>query len=338
MSKVKWGVIGCGGIADRRTLPGMMNAQNAELVAVMDASPEAAKKVCEKYGAKYAFDNVEDLLALEEIQAVYIASPVFCHKEQCEKAAKAKKHILLEKPMGLTIAESEEIAACCEKEGVKLGVAFMMRFHSYHQKMKEIITQGTIGEIVSARAQFTCWYPEMENCWRQNKALSGGGAMLDMGIHAIDLIRYITNLDVAEVSGFAGNQIFKYSVDDAGVGVYKMTNGALCVVEAAFNIPDDVSVSKLEFYGTKGCIIAKGTLAQEEGGNVEVLAINDAGGYNAQQNRSTVTPIKLDVTFGNMYTKEIEGFGNAVLGNGEIPVTAADAIKSQKAIENLYNK
>jgi predicted dehydrogenase len=338
MSKVKWGVIGCGGIADRRTLPGMMDAENAELVAVMDSNPDAAKRVCEKYGAKYAFSTVEELLAIDEIEAVYIASPVFCHKEQCEKVAKAKKHILLEKPMGLTIAESEEIVACCDAEGVKLGVAFMMRFHSYHQKMKEVIAQGTIGEIVSARAQFTCWYPEMENCWRQNKALSGGGAMLDMGIHAIDLIRYITNLDVAEVSGFAGNQIFKYNVDDAGVGVYKMTNGALCVVEAAFNIPDDVSVSKLEFYGTKGCMIAKGTLSQVEDGDVEVLAINDAGGYNAQQNRSTVTPIKLDVTFGNMYTKEIEGFGNAVLGIGEIPVTAADAIASQKAIEDLYNK
>ena len=73
MAKVKWGVIGCGGIADRRTLPGMMDAKNAELVAVMDASPEAAKKVCEKYGAKYAFSTVEEILAIDEIQAVYIA-------------------------------------------------------------------------------------------------------------------------------------------------------------------------------------------------------------------------------------------------------------------------
>ena len=338
MSKIKWGVIGCGGIADRRTLPGMMEADNAELIAVMDTNPEAAERVGKKYGAKYSFSKAEDLLAIDEIQAVYIASPVFCHKEHCEMAAKAKKHILLEKPMGLTIEESAEIAACCEAEGVKLGVAFMMRFHSYHQKMREIIKQGTLGEIVSARAQFTCWYPEMENCWRQNKALSGGGAMLDMGIHAIDLIRYITGLDVADATGFAGNQIFKYDVDDAGVGVYKMTNGALCVVEAAFNIPDDVSVSKLEIYGTKGCIIAKGTLSQVEDGNVEVLSVTDAGGYDAQQNRSTVTPIKLDVTFGNMYTKEIEGFGRAVANEGEIPVTAADAIQSQKAIEALYKR
>lgn len=336
--KVKWGVIGCGGIADRRTLPGMMLAENAELVAVMDANSEAAERCKEKYNAKYSFDKVEELLALEEIQAVYIASPVFCHKEQVEKAAKAKKHILLEKPMGLNIEEAKEIASICEVEGVKIGVAFMMRFHSYHQKMREIVADGIIGEIVSAHAQFTCWYPEIENCWRQNKALSGGGAMLDMAIHSIDLIRYITGLEVVESTGFTGNQIFKYNVDDAGVGVYRMNNGALCVVDSAFNIPDDASVSKLEIYGTCGSIVAKGTLSQEEGGEVEVLKLSNVGGYDAQQNRSTVEPMPLSVTFGNMYTKEIEAFGKAVLGMGEIPVTAEDAIRSQKAIEDIYRK
>ena len=336
--KVKWGVIGCGGIADRRTLPGMMSADNAELVAVMDANMEAAKRCKEKYNAKYAFDKAEDLLALEEIQAVYIASPVFCHREQTEQAAKAKKHILLEKPMGLTTTEAAQIAQICEREGVKLGVAFMMRFHSYHQKMREIVSDGTIGEIVSARAQLTCWYPEIENCWRQNKNLSGGGAMLDMAIHSIDLIRYITGLEIVESTGFTGNQIFKYNVDDSGVGVYRMNNGAICVVDSAFNIPDDASVSKLEIYGTKGSIVAKGTLAQEEGGEVEILALSDVGGYDAQQSRSTAEPVSVSVTFGNMYTKEIEAFGRAVLGEGEIPVAAQDAIRSQKAIEDIYEK
>ena len=334
--KVKWGVIGCGGIANRRTLPGMMSAENAELVAVMDTNYEAAKACKEAYGARFAFDKAEDLLALEEIQAVYIASPVFCHKEQAELTAKAKKHILLEKPMGLSVEEAKEIATICEKEGVKLGVAFMMRFHSYHQKMREIIAAGTLGEIVSAHAKFTCWYPEMENCWRQDKALSGGGAMLDMAIHSIDLIRYITGLEIRESTGFIGNQVFRYRAEDAGVGVYKMENGALCVVESAFNIPDEVSVGRLEIYGTKGSMVAEGTLSQEEGGSLEVLALEQTGEYDAQQNRSTVAPIPVSVTFGNMYTKEIEAFGKAVLGEGNIPVTAEDAIRSQKAIEDIY--
>lgn len=329
--KIKWGVIGCGGIADRRTIPGMMKAENAELVAVMDANLDAAKKVCEKYGAKYAFDKAEDLLALDEIQAVYIASPVFCHKEQCALAAKAKKHILLEKPMGLTVAEGEEIGNICTAEGVKLGVAFMMRFHSYHQKIRELIKEGTLGEIVSARAQFTCWYPEMEGAWRQKKHLSGGGAMIDMGVHSIDLIRYITGLEIAETKGFLSNQIFKYNVDDAGVGVYKMNNGALCVVESAFNIPDALSCSKLEFYGTRGSAIATGTLAQVEEGTIDILVIEE--GHEADG--TPAKSISVPTPNGNMYTKEIEAFGKAVLGEGEIPVSIEDAIRSQKAIEDL---
>ncbi|MBQ8525388.1 MAG: Gfo/Idh/MocA family oxidoreductase [Clostridia bacterium] len=333
---IKWGVIGCGGIADRRTIPGMMLADNAELVAVMDANSEAANNVAEKYGAKYAFDNIADLLNLKEIQAVYIASPVFCHKEQCYAAADAGKHILLEKPMGLTTAEAKEIDDYCHSNGVMLGVGFMMRFHSYHQKMRELIAKGRLGEIVSARAQLTCWYPEIENCWRQDSKLSGGGAMMDMGIHCIDLIRYITGLEISHVTGMVGNQIFKYNAEDAGAAVFKLENGALCYVDANFNIPDAAAKCKLEFYGTKGSIFAEGTISQAEGGRIEVLCVDDAGGYDAGQTREEIRPVEVNVQFGNMYTKEIEGFGRAIAGEGEIPVAAADAILSQKAIEAVY--
>lgn len=334
--KIKWGVIGCGGIADRRTVPGMMLADNAELVAVMDANREAAERVKEKYGAKYAFDDFEELLALEEIQAVYIASPVFCHKEQALAAAKAKKDILIEKPVGLTSSEAEEIAAVCEKEGVKLGVGLMMRFHAYHQKMKELIANGTIGEIVSARAQLTCWYPEMENCWRQDKKLSGGGAMMDMGIHCIDLIRYISGLEVCEAAGMCGNQIFQYGVEDAGTVLLRMENGAVCFVDSNFNIPDAAAKCRIEFYGTKGSIFAEGTISQVEGGTVEVLRADDTAAYDAAQNRGEIKPLDISVEFGNMYTKEIEAFGRAVAGEGEIPISAEDAIRSQKIVEAAY--
>ena len=334
--KVKWGVIGCGGIADRRTMPGMMLADNAELVAVMDINKTFAENCKEKYNAKYAFDNADDLLALEEIQAVYIASPVFCHKEQAMAAADAGKDILIEKPVGLTSKEAEEIAEYCDKKGVKLGVGFMMRFHAYHQKMKEIISSGKIGEIVSARAQFTCWYPEMENCWRQDIKLSGGGAMMDMGVHCIDLIRYITGLEVKEAAGFVGNQVFDYSVEDAGAVVMRLENGATAYVDAHFNLPDGCIKPKLEFYGTKGSIFAENTLSQDEGGEVEVLCVEKDSAYDANQNRETVSPLELEVEFGNMYTKEIEAFGRAVMGKQEIPVNASDAIMSQKVVEATY--
>ncbi|MBR2916367.1 MAG: Gfo/Idh/MocA family oxidoreductase [Clostridia bacterium] len=336
--KIKWGVIGCGGIADRRTLPGMMLAKNAELVAVMDTNMAAAQACKEKYNAKYAFDNIEELLAIDEIEAVYIASPVFCHKEQAFAAAKAKKHILIEKPVGMSVKEAEKIAKACEKEGVKLGVGFMMRFHAYHQEMKKIVSEGKIGEIVSARAQLTCWYPKMDNCWRQDIKLSGGGALMDMGIHCVDLIRYITGLEVKEVKGLMGNQVFDYSVEDAGGLVMRLENGAIAYVDANFNIPDAAAKCKMELYGTKGSIFAQGTISQVEGGEIEVLCSGESGGYDAAQNRETIEPLPVNVEFGNMYTKEIEGFSDAILGKAEIPVSAEDAIKSQMVIEKVYKQ
>ncbi len=91
--KVKWGVIGAGGIADRRTLPGMMLSEKAELIAVMEVNMDLANKLKDKYNAKRAYDNLDDFLADPEIEACYIASPVVYHKEQAIRAAKAKKNI-----------------------------------------------------------------------------------------------------------------------------------------------------------------------------------------------------------------------------------------------------
>jgi predicted dehydrogenase len=334
--KIKWGVIGCGGIADRRTLPGMMLAENAELIAVMDTNFSAAQACKEKYGAKYAFNNVEELLALEEIQAVYIATPVFCHKEQAFAAAKAKKDILIEKPVGMTSTEAEEIAQFCREQGVKLGVGFMMRFHAYHQKMKELIQAGAIGEVVSARSQLTCWYPEMENCWRQERKLSGGGAMMDMAIHCIDLIRYITGQEITEAAGLVGNQIFKYNVEDAGGVIMRLCNGAIAYVDANFNIPDAATKCKMEFYGTKGSIFAQGTVSQVEGGEIEVLCTGDAMGYDAAQNRDDVVPLDIQVEFGNMYAREVASFSNSILTGAPLEVPATDAIQVQKVMESAY--
>ena len=106
MKKLQWGVIGCGGIARRKTIAGMLLADNLELVSVMDSVLSVAEEVKDEFGAKYAFDNYQAILAQDEIEAVYIASPVFFHKEQAIAAAKAKKHIFLEKPMAMTVEDA----------------------------------------------------------------------------------------------------------------------------------------------------------------------------------------------------------------------------------------
>jgi len=334
--KVKWGVIGAGGIADRRTIPGMMLSEKSELVAVMEVNLELAEKIRAKYNAKRAYDNVDDLLNDPEVEAVYIASPVVYHKEQAIKAARAKKHILIEKPVALTSAEGEEVAAICKEEGVKIAVGLMMRYHQYHQKMKEIIASGKLGNIVSCRAQFTCWYPDIPGAWRQKKSTSGGGALTDMGVHCIDLIQYVTGGKAKKVVAFNETKTFKYEVEDSSSVLFEMDNGGFAYVESNFNIPDAASKAKFEIYGTKGSMVATGTLSQVEEGDLEVLLSDDSLEYDAQQNRVHVAPVKIDVEFGNMYTKEIDSFCDSILYNKPIEVPVEDAIQVQKVIEAAY--
>ena len=118
----------------------------------------------------------------------------------------------------------------------------------------------------------------------------------------------------------------------------KMENGATAYVDANFNIPDAAARCPLEFYGTRGSIIANGTLAQNDTGNVEILVCPEDKGYDAQQDRSTVEPLELNVTFGNMYTRELEAFANAVLNGTEPPVNAENTLLTHKIIDTIYRR
>lgn len=336
MKKIKWGVIGAGGIADRRTIPGMLLAKNAELYSVMEVDINVAMKLKEKYNAEKAYDNIDDLLNDDEIDAVYIASPVAYHKEQAMKAADAKKHILLEKPICLTVEEGKQVVEYCLERNVKLATGFMMRFHSYHQKMKQLVEEGRIGNIVSARAQLTCWYPDMPGNWRQSIKTSGGGALMDMGVHCLDLIQYISGHKAKRVAGMASTLTFDYEVEDSGAILVELDNGALCHIESNFNIPDDAAKGRLEFYGTKGCLLAEGTISQIESGQLEVTFSDDTRAYDAKQDRQENRTRMIQVEFGNMYTKEIESFSDSIINDSAVMVPASDGIQIQRVIEAAY--
>ncbi|MEI6100962.1 MAG: Gfo/Idh/MocA family oxidoreductase, partial [Eubacteriales bacterium] len=283
--KVKWGVLGGGGIADRRTLPGMQLAQNAQLTAIMEVDRCRAEELCKKYNAPLAFDTAEELLACPDVQAVYIASPVAFHKEQIMLAADAGKHILVEKPVALTAREAQEAADYCSRKGVLLAAGFMMRFAAYHQKMKEAVSQGKLGEIVTASGQFTCWYPDIEGAWRQVKNQSGGGALMDMGVHLIDLLQYIMGSRIVKVGAMNATKTFGYDVEDSSALLVAFENGAYGNINSNFNIPDEAAKWRIEFYGTQGRMIGDETIGQAEGGRVEALFTASQGAYDAQQDK-----------------------------------------------------
>ena len=185
--RIKWAVLGCGGIARRRTIPeGIVPARNAAIVAVHDLNPQANAEVARQFEAQAAA-SVEELLRCDA-DAVYIATPPNVHCEQTLACARAGKHVLCEKPLGLTVAEAGAMMSACAQAGVRLGTAFMMRFHAQHQAALRLIRDGQLGQPVFARAQLSCWYPPLPGAWRQDPATGGGGSLMDMGGHCLDLL------------------------------------------------------------------------------------------------------------------------------------------------------
>ena len=178
MEKLRWGVIGAGGIADTRTIPGILEARNAELVALTARTPERAEQLRRKHGAKRAYTSEEELLRDPEVDAVYIATPVAEHYREGTLATQAGKHILMEKPLTVSADETKALIDCCEAHKVAFGAGFMMRFGTHVQSMRRAVLDGRIGTVLSGTANFTLWMPYQSGVWRLQKKNGGFGWMV----------------------------------------------------------------------------------------------------------------------------------------------------------------
>lgn len=332
--KVKWGVIGSGGIAKRRTIPeGITKAANAQLTAVYDLNQTVNAEVARQFNAK-AVSNIDELFE-QDIDAVYIATPANLHCEQTIKCAQARKHVLCEKPLGMTTIEAQKMLDECKKNKVKFGAAFMMRFHSQHQAAMKIIQEGKIGKPVYARAQLSCWYPPISGAWRQNLKQSGGGSLIDMGGHCIDLLEMLLG-PVKSVCCSINNLVHSYQTEDSAVVMLKFANGAMATVDTYFCIPDDSSKNILEVYGSKGSIISRNTIGQGPAGEMIAYLNNSDGSYNAQQGRASESGLALSPEPVNTYLCEIEEFSAAVLENRPALNDASIGLQSQKILTACY--
>ncbi len=310
---IKWGVIGSGGIARRRTIPeGLMQAESTKLIAVYDTDLRVNSEVAAQFGAK-ACESIDSLLS-SDIDAVYIASPAYVHMEQVVACARAKKHILCEKPLGMTVEEIGRMIAACKEAGVLLGVGLMMRFHSQHQAALQLIQEGKLGKPVYGRAQLSCWYPPIEGAWRQVPALGGGGSLMDMGGHCIDLLQMYFG-KIKSVSCFINNHIHDYASEDSAVATFLFEGGAMATVDTFFCIPDSSSQNVLELYGSKGSILAKNTIGQGDAGEMIAYLEGDDAGYDAAQSRDGGNGITITPPPVNTYRAEIEEFNSAIREN-----------------------
>ena len=333
-SQVKWGVIGSGGIARRRTIPeGLVPAANADLVTVYDVNASANEEVAGETGARAA-DSLEALLT-SGVEAVYIATPASLHVEQAMACAKAGKHVLCEKPLGLTVCEAEGMVATFEQANLRLGTAFMMRFLAQHRQALEMVTQGRLGTLTYGRAQLSCWYPPMDGAWRQVPELGGGGSLMDMGGHCIDLLEMFFG-KVKKVSCFINNIVHPYKSEDAAVTLLFFENGSMATVDNFFCIPDSASQFALELYGSEGAIIAKHTVNQGDQGQMIAYVQQTDAGYDAQQAQQAAEPVAITPKPYNTYRAEIEEFSQALIQGREPYNNAELGLRSEKILEACY--
>jgi predicted dehydrogenase len=332
--KTKWAVWGSGGIARRRTIPeGITKAGNAELVAVYDVDSAANEEVAKQFGAR-ACKSEEELLK-RDCDVVYIATPVDLHCGQVIRCAEAGKHVFCEKPFGLTMAEAEKIVAACRDSKVKLGVGLMMRFHTQHQEALRLVKDGRIGAPVLGRAQLSCWYPPIAGAWRQDPATGGGGSLIDMGSHCIDLLEMFFGR-TKKVICFTGNLVQTYRSEDTAVVLLEFESGAKGMVDNLFNVPDQSSKNRLELYGSLGSILAEGTIGQGEAGEMVAYLEEPGRGYDAQQARATEGGLRIAPAPINMYRAEVEAFSQAVLDNTAPPVGGELGLWNQKVLAAAY--
>jgi len=331
---VKWGVVGAGGIAWRRTIPeGIVPARNARLAAVFDTDPAANANVARQFNVKAA-GSVDELLAAG-LDAVYVASPPDAHCGQVLACAAAGKHVLCEKPLALGIAEAERMDTACRQAGVWLGTGFMMRFHAQHQAALELVRRGRLGKPVFARAQLSCWYPPIPGAWRQDPLTGGGGALIDMGSHCIDLLEMFFG-PVRAVTCFTNHTVHDYPSEDSAVVLLQFENGALGEVDTLFCVPDEASENRLELYGSLGSILAKGTIGQGERGEMVSFVKEDGGGYDAQQRRTGQGGLALEPQAVNMYRAEIEEFSAAILEQRKPVNDARLGLRNQRLVAACY--
>jgi predicted dehydrogenase len=332
--KVRWGVIGSGGIARRRTIPeGIMMAAHAELTAVYDIDNQTNESVAKQFGVKAA-GSIEELIN-SGIETVYIATPVIHHCEQVLLCAGAGKHIMCEKPLGMSIGETEKMIDYCNHANIMLGTSFMMRFNTQHQAALKLVQDGRIGKPVYARAQLSCWYPPIDGAWRQDPSTGGGGSLIDMGSHCIDLLEMFFG-NIISVSCYINNTVHPYKSEDSAVVAMKFENGAMATVDTYFCIPDNSSKNVLELYGSKGSIIARGTIGQGDSGEMLAFLEGNSSVYDAEQSRDIVSGEVIKPKPVNTYCAEIEEFSISILEKRVPQNNFALGLRSQKIITACY--
>jgi len=247
-----FGIVGCGMISKFHA-NAIRDLGNARLVACYDAVPAAADRFAEQQNCR-AYHDLKKMLKEPEVQIVTICTPSGAHMEPAVAAAKAGKHVIVEKPLEITLKRCDKMFLACEKAGVTLSAIFPSRFHESSQMLKSAVDQGRFGRLTLGDA-YVKWYRTQEyydsGAWRGTWELDGGGALMNQAIHSVDLLTWLMG-PVAEISAFTDTLAHeRIAVEDVAVATLRFENGAVGVIEATTAAYPGY-LKRIEIHGSEG--------------------------------------------------------------------------------------
>ncbi len=315
MSKVRWGVLSTSKFAQTKVIPAFLKSNHVEVVAIASRDLSLAKEAAAKFGIPRAYGAYEELLSDADVQVVYNPMPNHLHVPWSIKALEAGKHVLCEKPIGLTSSEAEELVAAARRfPNLKIMEAFMYRLHPQWVKAKEILQSGGVGELRTIHSFFSYFNRDASNV--RNQAEIGGGGLMDIGCYNISLSRFLFGEEPKRILGIVEYDP-DFKTDRLASGILDFGRGT-----ATFTCSTQLTpYQRVNVYGTEGRI------------EIEIP-------FNAPPDQPTrlwhtrgdqVQEIVFDVC--DQYTIEGDLFSAAVLNNTPVPTPLDDAVANMKVIE-----
>ena len=322
---VRYGILGFGHHGEKRLAPAFPAARNSQLTGIWRRNQQLAREDASRFEIKHVFSSPEELCASPDIDAVFVASPDALHIEHTLLALKHGKPVLCEKPMAMSTTEAERMVAAGRAAGRPLGVAQNFRYNRSLERMRDLVAQGTIGTPVFASAHFCFLSDSSPRRWIYDAGMACGGPIGDVGIHAIDALRFVLGQEVAAVSTLARQD------DRQAPGAPRpIESSAALTLEMGGDTLGSVQVSFRARYRTLVEIVgADGVLTAESGLTVDqpVSIIHHAGAEIISRE---------EVSNADAYSRMLDAFTATVEGRGSFASTGEDGVQNQRVLDAAF--
>ena len=269
------GIVGLGWVARDYMLPAIAAHPGARLAAVCSVGADDFAGLAEEVGRYRTLDAL--IAHRPRLGAAYVATPNHLHAEQAVALLEAGIPVLCEKPMAPTATEAAEIVAAAHRTRTAYVTAYDQRHHPAHERMRELVAGGTLGRLAQIRLDYACWVGAdwSDDNWRIDRERAGGGAVIDLAPHGLDLIERISGERIECLTGLLQRAVQDYPVDDGGALVGRLAGGALLAQTVGYNRPEALPRRTLTVVGTEGQLEAVDTMGQTPGGTLHLTRAAD---------------------------------------------------------------